>query len=83
MDYATERVNHTAGQVVKAFLDHGKNKMKSLHEDDSRKLLLLFFFIQIHYCHFLTHSLYIYTSFSLGIPNSYCKHDAIGNTYTG
>ncbi|KAI7855028.1 RNA polymerase III subunit RPC82-domain-containing protein [Circinella umbellata] len=35
VDYATERVNHTAGQVVKAFLDHGKNKMKSLHEDDS------------------------------------------------
>ena len=42
MDYATERVNHTAGQVVKAFLDHGKNKMKSLHEDDSRKSLLFY-----------------------------------------
>ncbi|KAI9491779.1 RNA polymerase III subunit RPC82-domain-containing protein [Zychaea mexicana] len=35
VDYATERVNHTAGQVIKAFLDYGKAKMKSLHENDS------------------------------------------------
>ncbi|KAI8148741.1 RNA polymerase III subunit RPC82-domain-containing protein [Fennellomyces sp. T-0311] len=35
VDYATERINYTAGQVVKAFLEYGKGKMKSLSEDDS------------------------------------------------
>ncbi|KAL0089313.1 hypothetical protein J3Q64DRAFT_1808606 [Phycomyces blakesleeanus] len=35
MDYAIERINRTAGQIVKAFFEHGKNKIRSLHENDS------------------------------------------------
>lgn len=35
VDFATERINRTAGQIVKAFLEHGKNKMKMIKEDDS------------------------------------------------
>ncbi|KAI9023741.1 RNA polymerase III subunit RPC82-domain-containing protein [Phycomyces nitens] len=35
MDYATERINRTAGQVVKAFFEHGKSKIRSLHENES------------------------------------------------
>lgn len=37
VDFATERVNRSAGEIVKAFLEHGKDKMKILKEDDSRK----------------------------------------------
>lgn len=37
VDFATERINRTAGEIVKAFLEYGKDKMKSLKEDDSRK----------------------------------------------
>ncbi|KAI9316888.1 RNA polymerase III subunit RPC82-domain-containing protein [Dichotomocladium elegans] len=35
VDYATERINRTAGQIVKAFLEHGKSKMKTIKEEDS------------------------------------------------
>ncbi|KAI9252078.1 hypothetical protein EDC94DRAFT_526244 [Helicostylum pulchrum] len=35
VDFATERVNRSAGEIVKAFLEHGKDKMKILKEDDS------------------------------------------------
>ena len=37
VDFATERVNRTAGEIVKAFLEYGKDKMHSLKEEDSRK----------------------------------------------
>jgi DNA-directed RNA polymerase III subunit RPC3 len=37
VDFATERINRTAGEIVKAFLEYGKDKMKTLKEDDSRK----------------------------------------------
>ena len=36
MEYATERINRSAGDVVKAFLDFGRDKMKRLDEDESR-----------------------------------------------
>ncbi|KAF7722661.1 RNA polymerase III subunit C82 [Apophysomyces ossiformis] len=35
VDFATLRINRTAGQIVKAFFDYGKDKMKSLKEEDS------------------------------------------------
>ncbi|KAI8378749.1 RNA polymerase III subunit RPC82-domain-containing protein [Choanephora cucurbitarum] len=35
VDFATERINRTAGEIVKAFLEFGKDKMKSLKENDS------------------------------------------------
>ncbi|KAI9308579.1 hypothetical protein BJ944DRAFT_156030 [Cunninghamella echinulata] len=35
VDFATERINRTAGQVLKGFLDFAKDKMKSLKEDDT------------------------------------------------
>ncbi|KAI8329419.1 RNA polymerase III subunit RPC82-domain-containing protein [Chlamydoabsidia padenii] len=35
VDFATERVNRTAGQVVKAFFEYGKDSMKSVKEDDT------------------------------------------------
>ncbi|KAL0140990.1 RNA polymerase III subunit RPC82-domain-containing protein [Mucor lusitanicus] len=35
VDFATERINRTAGEIVKAFLEYGKDKMYSLKEDDS------------------------------------------------
>ncbi|KAI7866936.1 RNA polymerase III subunit RPC82-domain-containing protein [Mucor mucedo] len=35
VDFATERINRTAGEIVKAFLEHGKDKMKMLKENDS------------------------------------------------
>ncbi|KAI7872650.1 RNA polymerase III subunit RPC82-domain-containing protein [Spinellus fusiger] len=35
VDYATERINRTAGQVVHAFFQYGKDKMKMLKEEDS------------------------------------------------
>ncbi|KAI7898879.1 uncharacterized protein BX663DRAFT_533103 [Cokeromyces recurvatus] len=35
VDFATERINRTAGEIVKAFLEHGKDKMKMLKEEDS------------------------------------------------
>ncbi|KAI8367764.1 RNA polymerase III subunit RPC82-domain-containing protein [Blakeslea trispora] len=35
VDYATERINRTAGEIVKAFLEFGKDKMKTLKENDS------------------------------------------------
>ncbi|RCH91642.1 RNA polymerase III subunit C82, partial [Rhizopus azygosporus] len=35
IDFATERINRTAGQIVKAFFDYGKDRMKSLKEQDS------------------------------------------------
>lgn len=37
VDFAVERINRTAGDIVKAFLEHGKEKMYSLKEEDSRK----------------------------------------------
>lgn len=37
VDFATERINRTAGEIVKAFLEFGKDKMKTLKEEDSRK----------------------------------------------
>ncbi|CAO3612717.1 unnamed protein product [Mucor hiemalis] len=35
VDFATERINRTAGEIVKAFLEYGKDKMKMLKENDS------------------------------------------------
>ncbi|KAG0169080.1 RNA polymerase III subunit C82 [Apophysomyces sp. BC1034] len=35
VDFATLRINRTAGQVVKAFFDYGKDKMKTIKEEDS------------------------------------------------
>ncbi|KAI9248910.1 hypothetical protein BY458DRAFT_445574 [Sporodiniella umbellata] len=35
IDFATERINRSAGQVVKAFFDYGKDKIKSIKELDS------------------------------------------------
>ncbi|KAI8989255.1 RNA polymerase III subunit RPC82-domain-containing protein [Pilobolus umbonatus] len=35
VDYATERINRTAGQVIKAFFEYGKDKMKTVKEIDS------------------------------------------------
>ncbi|KAI8081289.1 RNA polymerase III subunit RPC82-domain-containing protein [Halteromyces radiatus] len=35
VDYATERVNRTAGQVIKAFFEYGKDEMKNVKEDDT------------------------------------------------
>ncbi|CAO3581394.1 unnamed protein product [Absidia cylindrospora] len=35
VDFATERVNRTAGQVVRAFFEFGKNDMKSVKENDT------------------------------------------------
>lgn len=40
VDFATERINRTAGEIVKAFLEYGKDKMKMLKENDSRTLIL-------------------------------------------
>ena len=37
VDYATERINRTAGEIVKAFLEYGKDKMRNLKENDSRE----------------------------------------------
>lgn len=42
IDFATERINRTAGQIVKAFFDYGKDRMKSLKEQDSRKTSFLY-----------------------------------------
>lgn len=42
VDFATERINRTAGEIVKAFLEYGKDKMKTLKENDSRKFDLYF-----------------------------------------
>lgn len=41
IDFATERINRSAGQIVKAFFEYGKDKMKTLKEQDSRKRDLL------------------------------------------
>lgn len=38
VEYATERINRSAGDVVKAFLDFGRDKMKRLDEEESRML---------------------------------------------
>ncbi|KAG1449141.1 hypothetical protein G6F46_008167 [Rhizopus delemar] len=35
IDFATERINRSAGQIVKAFFEYGKDKMKTLKEQDS------------------------------------------------
>ncbi|KAI8373043.1 uncharacterized protein BYT42DRAFT_594851 [Radiomyces spectabilis] len=35
VNFATERINRTAGQVVQAFLDYGQDKMKIVQEEDS------------------------------------------------
>ncbi|KAI8973457.1 RNA polymerase III subunit RPC82-domain-containing protein [Mycotypha africana] len=35
VDFATERINRTAGEIVKAFFEYGKDKMFSLKENDS------------------------------------------------
>ncbi|KAI8645635.1 RNA polymerase III subunit RPC82-domain-containing protein [Parasitella parasitica] len=35
VDFATERINRTAGEIVKAFLEYGKDKIHSLKEEDS------------------------------------------------
>ncbi|ORZ10425.1 hypothetical protein BCR42DRAFT_333701 [Absidia repens] len=35
VDFATERVNRTAGQVVRAFFEFGKDDMKSVKENDT------------------------------------------------
>ncbi|KAI9475417.1 MAG: RNA polymerase III subunit RPC82-domain-containing protein [Benjaminiella poitrasii] len=35
VDFATERINRTAGEIIKAFLEYGKDKMKMLKEEDS------------------------------------------------
>jgi DNA-directed RNA polymerase III subunit RPC3 len=39
VDFATERINRTAGEIIKAFLEYGKDKMKMLKEEDSRKYI--------------------------------------------
>lgn len=36
-DFATSRINRTAGIVMKTFFRSGKDKMKSVKEDASRK----------------------------------------------
>lgn len=38
VDFATERINRSAGEIVKAFLEYGKDKMNMMKEEDSRKL---------------------------------------------
>ncbi|KAI8885246.1 hypothetical protein K501DRAFT_180386 [Backusella circina FSU 941] len=35
VDYATERINRTAGEIVKGFFQHGKDKIKDTKEDES------------------------------------------------
>lgn len=37
VDFAVERINRTAGDIIKAFLEYGKDKMQTLKEEDSRK----------------------------------------------
>lgn len=35
VDFATERINRTAGEIVKGFFEHGKHKIKDTKEDES------------------------------------------------
>ncbi|KAI8074564.1 hypothetical protein BC940DRAFT_230913 [Gongronella butleri] len=35
VDFATEKHNRTAGQIIQAFFDHGKKQMKLISEDDT------------------------------------------------
>jgi hypothetical protein len=37
-DFATDRINRTAGIVLKAFLRNGKDKMKMVKEETSGKI---------------------------------------------
>lgn len=39
IDLATERINRSAGQVVKAFFDYGKDNIRTIKEADSRKYI--------------------------------------------
>lgn len=41
VEFATDRINRTAGIVMKTFFRNGKEKMKNIKEDYSRKLFII------------------------------------------
>lgn len=65
-DYAIDRINRTAGVVIKAFLRNGKDKMKRVKEDMSRKESTIGNGI---FCKF------IFTCSTFN-ANTYCQHAA-------